>query len=101
MEGYESLRFAIVERAANDYVHWRKDLYYFSKGAIYKRCSDSTTTSERVEQLIGEINKLVDFFTSQWFYELCSMDGQYILNRLDDEFEEWTKLNLRKQKIGV
>lgn len=101
MEGYNKLRFAIVEKAAHDYMKCRKDLYYFKHGAEFKRSGKSITTEERVAQLSCELNNLITFFTSQYFVELCSLDGQYILNRLNDDFEEWTKKNLRKQKIGT
>lgn len=101
MDGYERLSNAIIEQAAKDYIRWRKDLYHFSKGKQYHKHGSSTTTAERIEKLNIEVEKIRKFFRGQWFVELNSMDGEYILNRLDDEFEKWVReQNLKREALG-
>ena len=68
-DGYTELAIAIVKQAAEDY-----------KSAVRAmRCNP------RDNRLQGALAECRRFFRSSWIEVLTGVDGQYILDRLDDE----------------
>lgn len=70
--GYEGIAYSIVKLAIKDY-----------KEALRKR------------DLI-EIDNLERFFRSQWCYELCSIDGQWIIDNIRRQHND-KKANFRNE----
>ena len=72
---YENLANAIVEVAVDDYRRLLRG----------KTCVGVTCNTT--------IEKLEEFFLSEWFYTLTNVDGEIILNRLRREYENECKAN--------
>lgn len=73
-EEYRNLCFAIVERAAKDYVRSYKQHNY------------------------GQLAELEKFFESQWFYALTDMDGADFAEKIRRKIDERkTKTNRNKR----
>lgn len=70
-EGLEDLVAAIVHRAAED---WRDAM------KILKKHPDSISANRQLVEC-------EDFFRSQHFNALTGMDGEYILKRLKEDFD--------------
>lgn len=62
-KGLDNLRFGIIEQAIND---------YFDLLAGFKKPTANCN-----------VNELKRFFHSQWFYSLCNIDSEYIMNTLE------------------
>ena len=77
-EGIILLAEAIVAQAAKDYLKAKKDL--FRVNPLFR---------ESAERIQWQLNSAVMFFRSKWYRTLCGVDPDYMLRRLDKEFEEW------------
>lgn len=67
---WDELAIAIVRQAANDYLA-------LGKGPIYCDLSGARINDVEIEQ----------FFRSEWFVHLTSVDGSYIFRKLKEERE--------------
>ena len=77
-EGVALLAEAVVAQAAKDYLKAKKDL--FNANPLFQ---------ETVKRLQWKLDSAVKFFRSKWYRTLCSIDADYLLKKLDEEFEEW------------
>lgn len=75
-KGYENLANAIVIQAVDDYRRLLR-----GKHCVEQRGGDVT------------IEKLEEFFLSEWFFILTNVDGETILNRLKREYENECRAN--------
>lgn len=66
---WEDFANAIIVQAANDYRKVRKKLH----------------DNPKDERALGEKRSIERFFHSDWYEVLTTVDGQYILNRLNNE----------------
>ena len=69
IDNYENLANAIVLQAVRDYRIAKKILLNNSKNTDARRLK----------------NEVVRFFKSEWFKELVSIDGEKLLNDLEEE----------------
>ena len=79
-EGVALLAEAVVAQAAKDYLKTKKDL--FNVNPLFQG---------RVERLQWKLDSAVKFFRSKWYRTLCAVDADYLMKKLDEEFEEWVK----------
>ena len=77
-DGAMNLCAAIVERAAKDYLKARKGLYL-----------EHPRNEERIERFIWIRDDILRFFRSRWFESICSLDPQWLVQKLDEEYEKW------------
>lgn len=77
----DNIREAIVRQAAEDYLLYKKRLYKLDRGLI--RIKDSKQVTER------DLDRVIDFFYSEWFMMLCPYDPNAIFDQLDSQFDEW------------
>lgn len=77
-EGVALLAEAVVAQAAKDYLKAKKDL--FNVNPLFQ---------ERIKRLQWKLESAVKFFRSKWYRTLCGVDADYLLKKLDEEFEEW------------
>lgn len=69
---------AIVEQAAKDYLKAKKDLYLVDP-----------RFTERIKRLQWKLESAVNFFNSKWYRTLCTIEADWLMKKLDEEFEEW------------
>lgn len=75
---YDLLAEAIVAQAAKDYLELRKFLH-------------NTREGKEARKAAKELRDIRRFFTSRWYKTLTEVDGNYLMEKLDKEFEEWKK----------
>jgi hypothetical protein len=75
---YDLLAEAIVAQAAKDYLELRKFLH-------------NTREGKEARKATKELRDIRKFFNSRWYKTLTEVDGNYLMERLDKEFEEWKK----------
>lgn len=83
---YVELTNAIVKQAADDYVIAKKCIYYLNRLSRVGAISGYRPLIDRVKE---ERDSIIDFFHSEWYRSLCKVDGEWLLNKLDEGFEEW------------
>ena len=66
---YEHICKAIIVQAVND----------------YRREMKRVIVNPRNKEALDEVLDIEEFLKSQWFQQLCQLDGQYILKRLQTE----------------
>ena len=66
---YEHISKAIVLQAVNDYRNEMKKVM----------------ANPRNKEALDEVLRIEEFIVSGWFQQLCQLDGQYILKRLQTE----------------
>lgn len=79
--GYKALGYAIVAQAAEDYLKVRQDI----DGA---ENFESYSNPEIIGNLRRKKARLVNFFMSDWYQLIGTIDGKTLLHKLDEEFEE-------------
>lgn len=82
-DGYVNLANAIVEKAAEDYLKYKKRLYLLGY--------DGDPYDER-KGVLDTRDKLKDverFFKSKWYMTLTNLNSDVLVRKLDQEFEEW------------
>lgn len=90
-DGYVNLANAIVQRAAEDYLKYKKRLYILG---------DDDDPNEFRGEIIRYRDKLKDverFFKSKWYETLTDLNAEMLVRQLDEEFEEWKKEHKLKQ----
>lgn len=75
-ENYEKLAMAIVKQAADDL---RTEILR-AQNLIKKRKRPAPSALLRIK-------RLEEFFDSDWYKILCSMDGPYIVKKIEEELE--------------
>ena len=109
--GYEGLGLAIVERGILDYANARyhilkmkmyKDKYienYKKKLTIYDTPEEKYYHEMKKHQHM--IDECTNFFKSQWYHELCDMDGTFAISmaekRAKQRFKEYVE---RVEKVA-
>lgn len=81
IEGIDNLREAIVEQAARDYLELRK-MYH-----VIKRISDRPVALRK--SILVKLGEVLKFFSSKWYRELCDLNAEELMEKLDDEVERW------------
>ena len=82
MEPYQALANAIVELAVKDYKKALKQHFRFPNNKDYA----------------NEVASLEQFFRSGWYSQLTSVDGEYLIKRLQDEVRQSESIRGRKNK---
>lgn len=72
---YELLGEAIVAQAGRDYIDVRKQIYLLGED----------------KKLLRELGKIMKFFNSGYYKLLTKVDSQWLISKLDEEFEAWKK----------
>lgn len=78
MQGCIELAEAIVAKAGEDYIEYRRDLETIKEG------------KER-DLLLKKLNEVERFFRSRWFTVLTELDGKKFKATLDEKYEELKK----------
>ena len=86
-DGVMNLCNAIVEQAAKDYLKAKKGLYL-----------KNPKNKSRIEKLQWRLEETTNFFRGKWYRTICTIDGEYMLQKLDEEFEEWKNDHDRKSE---
>ena len=90
-ECYKELGCAIVKQAADDYLEAKKVLYLEKK--------NYNPNEERISECRKMIRDCKQFFKSEWYSRLVpTIDGEYLIKQLDEEFEERKANNFEKKK---
>lgn len=79
-DGAVNLSEAIVCQAAKDYLKAKKGLYL-----------ENPKNKNRIDRLRWKLVDATTFFRSKWYRALCSVDADYLIKKLDEEFDEWVK----------
>lgn len=82
-ENYVELGHAIVQQAAEDYLELKESIDELSS----QGCLNYSEQAER-RHLRYKLRKIRDFFESDWYKELCNVDGKKMIEMLDEEFEK-------------
>lgn len=77
-DGVINLCNAIVEQAAHDYLKAKKKLYL-----------ENPENKTRIEKYQWRLEETISFFRGKWYRTLCSIDPEWLMKKLDEEFEEW------------
>ena len=90
-DGYVNLANAIVQRAAEDYLKYKKRLYLMD--------DDGDPYDERkgVKETRDKLEDVKRFFKSKWYMTLTNLNSDVLVRKLDQEFEEWKKEHNLKQ----
>ena len=78
--GYEALAEAIVVQAGIDYLDYKMQL-------------ETADTDEKKKKLESEIAKIEAFFRSRWYLELTDTNPEWLLNKLNEGYEELKRTN--------
>lgn len=85
-DGYKALAAAVILRACEDYLHFRREQWEIECGAF--------ATENYVKHIEVQLNLLRQFFLGGWLVCLSDgTDGQWLLEQLDQMFEEAAKTN--------
>ena len=90
--GAERLSNAIVEQAARDYMDIKKELMDLS-------VNPSGNDTDRIVMLEDELTALIKFFKSEWYRQLTTVDGVWLMKELDKKaVADWHKDQKKKEK---
>lgn len=116
--GAVNLAVGIVNQAVNDYIDALKKIYKLqnkenSYKAIRKRAlkskkprelTDEEAETERLHMIAKKKDMLAEierFFHSEWYAELCELDGDFMIAKAEGKYREWLneqKCNIAKNK---
>lgn len=82
-DGYVNLANAIVQRAAEDYLKYKKRLYLMGDNG------DPYDERKGVLDTRGKLTDVERFFKSKWYMTLTNLNSDVLVRKLDQEFEEW------------
>ena len=82
-DGYVNLANAIVQRAAEDYLKYKKRLYLMGDNG------DPYDERKGVLDTRGKLTDVERFFKSKWYMTLTNINSDVLVRKLDQEFEEW------------
>ena len=102
--GVTNIRVGIVRQAITDYIdalgkirdledaiEARKDIIKKAKRGRYpKDLTEEEAEHERLHQIDRQNSKLAEierFFHSDWYAELCDLDGDWMIARVKEKFE--------------
>ena len=78
-ESYENLANGIIVQACNDYIYNMR---------FIKRCEErrhlDARTKKRLQSARWEVEDIQRFFHSEWYRELTSVNGDYILSKISE-----------------
>ena len=77
MEPYKELANAIIIRAVDDYRRLLKRLNYLQKKPEFN--------GRRIAETEREIDKIEEFFRSDWYCELTDISGKDVIRRIRKE----------------
>lgn len=86
---YGELAMAIVRQACDDYLTASKGLYDIEK--IKEGIGEGLRDRKSKDQIRFEryYDDTISFFRSEWYMQLCKIDGEVMLDILDKEVEKW------------
>lgn len=90
-DGYVNLANAIVEKAAEDYLSYKKRLYLLGYDG------DPYDERKGVMETLDKLKDVGRFFKSKWYMTLTNLNSDVLVRKLDQEFEEWKKEHKLKQ----
>lgn len=90
-DGYVNLANAIVEKAAEDYLSYKKRLYLMGYDG------DPYDERKGVMETLDKLEDVKRFFKSKWYITLTNLNSDVLVRKLDQEFEEW-KLEQKLKK---
>ena len=90
-DGYVNLANAIIQRAAEDYLKYKKRLYLMGDNG------DHYDERKGVLDTRGKLKDVGRFFKSKWYMTLTNLNSDVLVSKLDQEFEEW-KLEQKLKK---
>ena len=82
-DGYVNLANAIVEKAAEDYLSYKKRLYLMGYDG------DPYDERKGVMETLDKLKDVERFFKSKWYMTLTNLNSDVLVRKLDQEFEEW------------
>lgn len=86
LENYQELANAIIELAARDYRKLAKGYHKVTKQRNRARKKDTKKELEyKMRGIKRKITDIETFFTSKWFSELTTINGEMIVERLRKE----------------
>ena len=93
--GCDNLREAIVEQACKDYLELKEHLYLLEN---YRWVLDmSKSREELMNEFTWKLNEIVNFFNSEWYKMLCSINAAWLIRNLDEKFETETKAKIDRK----
>lgn len=87
-QAYEDLANAVVARACEDYLQGKKMLYLLDRGLVR---SKKESKSKLVIKWTRLKNEGESFLRSERLAIFTKVSGEYLLSKLDEEFETWLK----------
>ena len=85
-QAYEDLANAVVARACEDYLEGRKRLYSLERNPKKK---ESYKNNKNTLKWIRRKNEAESFLRSERLVLFTKVSGEYLLSKLDEEFETW------------
>lgn len=82
-DGYVNLANAIVEKAAEDYLKYKKQLYLMGYDG------DPYDERKGVMETLDKLKDVKRFFKSKWYMTLTNLNSDVLVRKLNQEFEEW------------
>lgn len=82
-DGYVNLANAIVQKAAEDYLSYKKRLYLMGYDG------DPYDERKGVMETLDKLKDVERFFKSKWYMTLTNLNSDVLVRKLDQEFEEW------------
>lgn len=71
MDPYENLANAIIKQAADD----------------YRKALKALSLNSRNKEAQATVKECEDFFRSDWYKQLTSLDGEYLIRKLKEEVD--------------
>ena len=116
--GAVNLAVGIASQAVNDYIDALKKIYKLQgKESAYKairkralkskkprELTDEEAETERLHMIAKKKDMLAEierFFHSEWYAELCELDGDFMIAKAEGKYREWLneqKCNIAKNK---
>lgn len=80
---YEELLNAIVQQAAFDYLSIKTKMWRLENG-LYRGKRNKNDYRRLLDKKLKE---LTDFFKSSYYEIICNIDGDYMIRKLNEKFE--------------
>jgi hypothetical protein len=90
LAGIENLSIGIVKQAADDYMYAKTTLYKIRRNRTFVPNEFRKKSSKEEEcECERELERIKNFFHSQWYQLLTSVDANYMIAKLEEKFEAW------------